>query len=159
MDITSNTGRTAAKTKLINLVTLCRFHHRLVHEGGVRVKFLMMARSDLRSRAENRTRTRFRSLQLTRHLLRSYGSRCPAQWNGDKMDYGLAVLVLMQKEARAGAGRAVWFEDDALCGEGGAAFDPKRLLAISGSGRSECQHWTLAMPWICPALTTILSDI
>jgi len=27
-------------TKLANLVTLCRFHHRAVHEGGIRVERL-----------------------------------------------------------------------------------------------------------------------
>ncbi len=35
--ITSSTGRTAAKTKLGNLVLLCRRHHRQVHEQGWRL--------------------------------------------------------------------------------------------------------------------------
>jgi hypothetical protein len=34
MATTSSTGRTAARHRLANLVTLCRGHHRLVHEGG-----------------------------------------------------------------------------------------------------------------------------
>jgi hypothetical protein len=33
------------------------------------------------------------------------GSRLPAQWRGDSMDYGLAVQVLMQREARAARGQ------------------------------------------------------
>src|SRR4051812_31202025 len=40
MTTTLSIGQTAAKQKLSNLVTLCRFHHRLVHEGGVQIQIL-----------------------------------------------------------------------------------------------------------------------
>jgi hypothetical protein len=87
------------ETKLKNLVTLCRFHHRLVHEGGVQIQVLNDgAFRFLKPNGESIEGVRkkvYCSSPITLHSSR------PRSWNGDSMDYGLAVQGLMQKEARA----------------------------------------------------------
>jgi hypothetical protein len=94
------------ETKLSNLVTLCRFHHHLVHEGGVQIQILDdgafrfvkpngEAYSDCTS-TFGRQEELLSFLPVTSH--RSLVT--PAQWRGDKMDYGLAVQVLCQRDAQ-----------------------------------------------------------
>jgi hypothetical protein len=90
------------ETKLGNLITLCYFHHRLVHEGGWSVqvlddgafRFLKPNGEALSSSCEQHGSLSCPS-RITLHPSR------PAQWRGDRMDYGLAVQVLCQREARA----------------------------------------------------------
>ena len=95
------------ETKLSNLVTLCYFHHRLVHEGGWNVQVLDDGAfrflkpngdaliSDARSSGHRQQLLSF--LPLTTHdsLL------TPSQWRGDRIDYGLAVEILCHREKRA----------------------------------------------------------
>jgi hypothetical protein len=55
------------ETKLSNLVSLCRFHHRAVHEGGIRIercddgawRFLMKSGESVSSCATNHTRAMY----------------------------------------------------------------------------------------------------
>ena len=95
------------ETKLGNLITLCYFHHRLVHEGGWDVQVLDdgafrflkpdgEAFGDYAPMSGNRTELLSFLPITTQHSLVT-----PAQWCGDKMDYGLAVQLLCHKEARA----------------------------------------------------------
>jgi len=94
-------------TKLKNLVTLCRFHHRLVHEGGWNVqalddgalRFLKPNGEVLEDKIPLLSCQS--PLTIDRPEFAEGQSRAPAQWNGDSMDYHLAVQVLCQKEARA----------------------------------------------------------
>jgi hypothetical protein len=113
------------ETKLGNLVSLCRFHHRQVHEGGIRIERLddgawrfvhangeswvssapghtqpMAAQwTDLAARHEQD------GIHIDPHTARTH-------WRGESMDYGLAIDALLGKERRArfatgdsGAGR------------------------------------------------------
>ena len=106
------------ETKLGNLVSLCRFHHRQVHEGGIRIERLddgawrfvnakgeswvssapgctqpMAAQwSDLAARHEAD------GIHIDTHTARTH-------WRGESMDYGLAIEVLLGKERRASARR------------------------------------------------------
>ncbi|HEU4653360.1 MAG TPA: HNH endonuclease signature motif containing protein, partial [Steroidobacteraceae bacterium] len=101
------------ETKLSNLVSLCRFHHRLVHEGGVEVHAL----DDGAIRFVKPNGQSFDSVipGFTQPL--SHWYRIPAQherahlhindrtaatkWGGESMDYGLAVQVLLQQNAKS----------------------------------------------------------
>jgi hypothetical protein len=84
------------------LITLCYFHHRLVHEGGWNAqvlddgafRFLKPNGEALSSSCEQHGSLSCSS-PITLHPSR------PSQWRGDKMDYGLAVQVLCQRDARA----------------------------------------------------------
>jgi hypothetical protein len=97
------------ETKLGNLVTLCRFHHHLVHEGGVQVQILddgafRFVKSNGKDYSITIPVTPSDMSRITCHR-----SRPPAQWCGDKMDYGLAVQVLMQKESAATYAKPIVF--------------------------------------------------
>ena len=109
------------ETKLSNLITLCRFHHRLIHEGGFGVHVLddgsarssfVFTRPD-GTRIEANGRPCFRG-NISRGasgearvpklfaLNREAGvainwrtARCG--WRGERMDYGLALQALMQR--------------------------------------------------------------
>jgi hypothetical protein len=91
------------ETKLSNLVTLCRFHHHLVHEGGWSIQVLDDGAFQFLKPGGV---VLSQEIELPRNPdqspFTSHQSRAPAQWRGDKMDYGLAVQVLCQREARAG---------------------------------------------------------
>ena len=95
------------ETALSNLVLLCRFHHRAVHEGGIRIKVLesgtfQFIRQDGRVFDEV-----LKPMQLWewRHLMESNlkrGVKIDADtvstlWRGERMDYGLAIASLMLK--------------------------------------------------------------
>jgi hypothetical protein len=102
------------ETKLGNLVSLCRFHHRQVHEGGVRIERLddgawRFVRPDgeayvstspghtkpmqgewetvVKEHAE-------RDIHIDPHTART-------RWRGESMDYGIAIDVLLAKERNA----------------------------------------------------------
>jgi hypothetical protein len=113
------------ETKLGNLLTLCGFHHRLVHEGGYGVAatddgVLVFTRPDGRRVEENGTqsfrgnisRTRYSGFEetLRLHMLnREAGlaitaetSRC--HWRGERMDYSMAIEAMQFLEQKAGSG-------------------------------------------------------
>jgi hypothetical protein len=111
------------ETKLSNLVTLCWFHHRLVHEGGFGLRatddgVFVFTRPDGSRVEENGVlKVRFRGSAATSFELDrlfeenlSRGVQIDARtarcnWVGDRMDYGVAVehLVWLRERGRAGA--------------------------------------------------------
>jgi hypothetical protein len=106
------------ETKPSNLVTLCRFHHRIVHEGGVRIEMLddgafRFVRPDGRafdSVAPAHTQPLGNWQRLPEmhreqgiHIDRKTGA---SRWDGDRPDYDLGVLVLLD-QARRGKSKDV----------------------------------------------------
>lgn len=97
------------ETRLANLVTLCRFHHRLVHEWQVVIQVL----DDGVFRFLNPRGKMFDSpaLQVTdwAELVATHAERLIAinpqtavtRWTGEALDLGLAVEVLVQRARRA----------------------------------------------------------
>jgi hypothetical protein len=101
------------ETKLSNLVSLCRFHHRQVHEGGMRIerlddgawRFVSAKGESWVSSAPGHTQpmaadwtdlaTRHEAdgIHIDPHTARTH-------WRGESMDYGLAIDVLLDKERR-----------------------------------------------------------
>jgi len=100
------------ETKLSNLVTLCDFHHRLVHEGGFSVRatddgLFVFSRPD-GSRIAPNGEPRFRGivsrgskairLQLlamnTAHGLQIDADTSQTLWLGERLDYSLAIEAL-----------------------------------------------------------------
>ena len=112
------------ETKLDNLITLCGFHHRLVHEGGYGLRrtddgLFIFTRPDGRRVEENGAKC-FRGNILTasssdggfENSLRDYlmrhepglsitaeTSRC--QWHGETMDYSQAIEAMQVLERNA----------------------------------------------------------
>ncbi len=92
------------ETKPSNLVSLCRFHHHAVHEGGIRIeilddgalRFVKPNGKGVDSIAPGCTQPLSDWKQLTT------GRRSPVNgWTGERMDYGLGVEVLLQQARRA----------------------------------------------------------
>src|SRR6202042_2076905 len=95
-----------------NLVQLCRFHHRQVHEGRVVVqilddgalRFLKPNGESFDSIAPDHTRplSDWRQLQEdhTQQGIRIDPKTATTRWRGETMDYGLAVDVLLQHSHR-----------------------------------------------------------
>jgi hypothetical protein len=99
------------ETKLTNLVTLCRWHHRLVHEGEIQVKprsaggwrfskpdgqeFHPVDADALIEYAgtEIETDHRARGLSIT-------ANTAATRWRGERMDYDLAIFLLCDKAER-----------------------------------------------------------
>jgi hypothetical protein len=99
------------ETKASNLVSLCSFHHRLVHEGGIHVEVLddgafRFVRPDGRaidSAAAGHTKPfdwhalaeqhRHGDIHITRDT-------AVTLWRGERMDYSLATEVLLAKSRR-----------------------------------------------------------
>jgi hypothetical protein len=102
------------ETKLGNLVSLCRFHHRQVHEGGVRIERLddgawrfirpdgeafvatspghtQPMQGDWETVARQHAE---RGLHIDPHTART-------RWRGESMDYGIAIDVLLAKDRQA----------------------------------------------------------
>ena len=88
------------ETKLGNLVTLCRFHHRLVHEGQVEVQIL----DDGAFRFVKPGGHSFDSPAPIRSDWTPPAGITPktavTRWTGEAMDYGQAVDWLFQRAAR-----------------------------------------------------------
>ena len=90
------------ETKPSNLVSLCRFHHRAVHEGGMKVqilndgalRFIRADGDDIDNIAPGCSQPPGDPSQVPK------GSP-PSAWKGDRMDYGLAIDVLLQKSKGA----------------------------------------------------------
>lgn len=101
------------ETKLSNLVSLCRFHHRLVHEGMIVVQVLddgafRYVRPDGRSfdgRLPNEPRQLAWMQLVAAHQARHINvtpRSAVTRWQGERLDYGLAVEGLLQRACRAG---------------------------------------------------------
>jgi hypothetical protein len=104
------------ETKASNLVTLCRFHHRKVHEGGVVVQVLDNGAFRF-VRPDGRT---FDTVApgcsgspgdwtdlLRQHRdgdIRIDRSTAITRWRGERMDYGLALDCLFARAKRVPAG-------------------------------------------------------
>jgi hypothetical protein len=99
------------ETKLSNLLLLCRFHHRLVHEGGVEVQTLndgalRFVRPDggcFDSRSALPVQSDWTQLRSSNqnagvHIDHKTAS---TRWKGESMDYGFAVQALMQRSEHA----------------------------------------------------------
>jgi hypothetical protein len=89
------------ETKPGNLVSLCRFHHHAVHEGGVRVEIL--DDGALRFRKRNGEAVDSVAPGFTQPL--GDWTQLPAgtqvsRWAGERMDYGLGLEVLFQRARR-----------------------------------------------------------
>ena len=90
------------ETKPSNLVSLCRFHHRAVHEGGIRIEIL----DDGALRFVKPNGVAIDSVLPGCTQPPGDSKRLPAGtmvngWRGERMDYGLAVEVLLQQAKRA----------------------------------------------------------
>jgi hypothetical protein len=100
------------ETKPSNLVTLCRFHHRKVHEGGITIQVLddgafRFVRPDgesLDSIPTGHTHSFTDWTQLpAQHReqgLHIDKNTAATRWGGESMDYGLGVQVLLQQARR-----------------------------------------------------------
>jgi hypothetical protein len=102
------------ESKPSNLVSLCTFHHRLVHEGGIRIEVLddgafRFIRPDGRafdSAAPGHTRPFDWSDLVEQHRdsdIRITRDTAVTRWRGERMDYSLAVEVLLAKSHRTRA--------------------------------------------------------
>ena len=102
-------------TRLSNLVSLCRFHHRAVHEGGIRIerlddgawRFVLPNGESRLSCAPGHTLPMgsLRDLVATH---RSAGLRIDARtaatrWRGERMDHGQAISSLLFRSRAAAA--------------------------------------------------------
>jgi hypothetical protein len=100
------------ETKLSNLVTLCRLHHRLVHEGQIRIEtpssggwrfvhpdgrhYELIHRTP--PAAYTGDELAHTHAELGIHINRNTAA---TRWRGERMDYELGVWVLCQQAARA----------------------------------------------------------
>jgi hypothetical protein len=90
------------ETRPDNLVCLCRFHHRAVHEGGIRIEelangalsFVKANGIVIDSTAPGYRQPRGDARQMP-------AGAAVAKWRGEKMDVGLGVEILMQRARRA----------------------------------------------------------
>jgi len=101
------------ETKLSNLVSLCRFHHRAVHEGGIVIyrlddgawRFSKRSGESLHSCAPGCTRplvdwTRLQESHREQGIVID-SSTAATRWRGEKMDYGIAIDALIGQAERA----------------------------------------------------------
>lgn len=102
------------ETKLTNLVTLCRWHHRLVHEGGVLVepgpagrwRFLSADGREYDPMPMQSSATPAHHWQDLEKAHEAEGIRIDSMtaathWRGERMDYDLGVWVLCNQAERA----------------------------------------------------------
>jgi hypothetical protein len=103
------------ETKLSNLATLCRFHHRAVHEGGLRMercddgawRFINARGETLHACAPGHTRP----LADWRNLPKDHQDQgikidagtATTGWRGERMEYGVAIDSLLFRKAAAQA--------------------------------------------------------
>ena len=134
-------------TKLSNLVTLCRLHHRLVHEGQITVE------------AQDRGGWRFlhpdgrhfeiircaapdpydgEELEYTHTQLGIHvdPDTAATRWRGERMDYDLGVWALCQQAARARGGRG----DEADDSTSASADDPVDVSAETFEAEQDVEH-------------------
>ena len=92
------------ETKPSNLVSLCRFHHHAVHEGGIRIEklddgALRFVKSN--GAAVDNIAPGFTQPAGDWRRLTAGHPHPVASWKGDRMDYSLGIEVLMQQARRA----------------------------------------------------------
>jgi hypothetical protein len=91
------------ETKLANLVTLCRLHHRLVHEGEIRIE----AQAGGGWRFLHPDGSHFEVIRCSRPASYDWDDfpvepdAAATRWRGERMDYDLGVWVLCQQAERA----------------------------------------------------------
>jgi hypothetical protein len=97
------------ETKLSNLVSLCRTHHRAVHEGGIRIqrldegawRFVKRNGESLRACVPGRTAPLGDWTALVAaHAASGIGideQTAATRWRGERMDNGLAIELLLSK--------------------------------------------------------------
>jgi Domain of unknown function (DUF222)/HNH endonuclease len=100
------------ETKLSNLVQLCRFHHRQVHEGRVVIKrlddgALRFVRPDGRTFESPRPGSVKPSKDWRHSLVAQHpagttinAKTATTRWRGERMDYDLAIEALCQRVAK-----------------------------------------------------------
>ncbi|HXI77506.1 MAG TPA: DUF222 domain-containing protein, partial [Steroidobacteraceae bacterium] len=98
------------ETKLSNLVTLCRLHHRLVHEGEITIesmdgggwRFLHPDGRHFEVVRYSRPAHHWENLEATHAELGIHidSNTAATRWRGERMDYELGVWVLCQQAAR-----------------------------------------------------------
>ena len=103
-------------TKLSNLVSLCRFHHRAVHEGGLRIercddgawRFLRPNGEAVDACARGQTKPMETSWHAVPRENAEHGLDIDARtgatrWVGEAMDYGIAIDALLYRTRKARA--------------------------------------------------------
>ena len=106
------------ETSLDNMVTLCRYHHRALHQGQFSVDANLTFR-DSRGRqiaaglrpAWLRRGNRYDDPRHGNLSIRHYGENvsaetCITRWNGEQPDYSLAVYHLLNQQRKATNGQA-----------------------------------------------------
>jgi len=100
------------ETSLDNLVTLCRYHHRLLHAGsysialqkhGLDAHFVFTTPSGKRIEESVYPQFPRDSAESSRTVLRSVASSvtsatCITQWQGESCDYGMAIDALLWRD-------------------------------------------------------------
>ena len=100
------------ETKLSNLVTLCRLHHRLVHEGQIRIEtpaeggWRFVHPDGRHYEVIRRTASAEYTGEEIGHTHADLGIRidhntAATRWRGERMDYELGVWILCQRVERA----------------------------------------------------------
>jgi hypothetical protein len=85
------------KTSLTNLVLLCRFHHRLLHEAGYALERTPGGRLDFRRPDGRRIRqapAHGKARRLTPRTLER--NACVPRWTGEHFDLGAGVDALLR---------------------------------------------------------------
>ncbi len=96
------------ETKLGNLVTLCRFHHRLVHEGQVEIRtlddgafrFVKRNGQSFDSPAPPATDLSELVVAHASHGIRLTPATAVTRWTGEALDIDLAVDTLLQRREK-----------------------------------------------------------
>jgi len=109
------------ETKLSNLVTLCHFHHRQVHEGGIRIDILddgalrfakpggVTFEAPLLCGTAEELIEAHEALEIDDHT-------AATRWQGERIDYSIAIEGLLYRAARARgvpAGTRAWVASSA----------------------------------------------